>query len=72
MCYKRSSPLLLSPIPSKCLVVQPDQINMTVFNWYLVKKKDQSTLHYTQVHCTIHSLQGTGNTPPCISGHHSL
>ena len=41
--------------------VQPEQINMAVPFWYLVKS---DTGHWKG-----HSLQGTRNTRPCLTGH---
>ena len=50
-------------------LVQPDQINMAVFFWQLVKSDLSSLYVYSSVHWTIHFLQGSRNTRPCITGH---
>ena len=50
--------------------VRPDQTNMVVFFWYLVKSDAiQSTLLYSSLHWTSHSLHYTSTTRPCITGH---
>ena len=51
--------------------VQPDQINMAVFFWYLVKS-DSSVCYCTHKHKTCLFIQGTRNTRPFITGHFVL
>ena len=42
--------------------VQPDQINMAVFCWYLLKRDLSSIGYCTRVHWTSHFFQGTRKT----------
>ena len=51
---------------SSLLNLQPDQINMTVFFWYLVKS-DLSSIRYCTL--TSHFLQGKRKTRSCLNGH---
>ena len=46
--------------------IQPDQIDIAVVVWYLVKS---GALLNSSVHWTSHILQGTSNTRPCLTGH---
>ena len=50
-------------------VVQPDQMNMAVFFWHLVKSDLSSVHSCTCVHWTSHFLQGIRNTRPYLTGH---
>ena len=54
----------------------PDQINMAVLFWYLVKSVFNmfatALWQYSSVHWTSHVLQGNRNTRPCITGHSVL
>ena len=58
---------------SKFWKKEPNQLNMAVFFWYLVKIDLSSTVYattyyiHTSVHWTSHFLQGTKNTRPCLS-----
>ena len=54
---------------SNLFYVQPDQINMAVVFWYLVKSDLSSVRYSTRIHWTSHVLQRTRNTRPCITGH---
>ena len=45
-------------------LIQPDQINMAVFFWYLV----ESDLSNVRCCTWCYFLQGTRNTQPCLSG----
>ena len=49
--------------------MQPDQVNMAMLFWYLVKSDLSSVGYYTRVHWTSHLIQGTRNTRLCITGH---
>ena len=51
------------------LVLQPDQINMAVFLWFLVKSDLSSVGYCTRVNRISHFLQGTRITRPWITGH---
>ena len=42
--------------------IQPDQINMAVFFWYLVKVD-------SPVYFTVHMYNGQCSTLPCLTGH---
>ena len=50
-------------------IIQPDQINMAVLFWYLVKR--YASVRFCTVAYTgqVTLLQGTGNTRPCLTGH---
>ena len=54
---------------SNLFYVQPDQINMAVVFWYLVKSDLSSVRYSPRIHWTSHVLQGTRNTRPCLTGH---
>ena len=49
-------------------ILQPDQINIAVYFWYLVISVLYTVRYCTRVHWTSHFLQGTRNTRPCITG----
>ena len=49
------------------LFIQPDQINMALFFWYLLKSDLSSASYCTRVNWTSHFLQDTRNTRPCIT-----
>ena len=50
-------------------MVQPDQINMAVFFWFLIKNEMSSVSYCIGIPWTIHFLQGTRDTRPCLTGH---
>ena len=53
----------------KSLLIQPDQINMAVLFWCLLKYDAIVFANlYSNVHWTSHVLQGTRNTRSCITG----
>ena len=47
---------------------QGDQLNITVFFWYLAKS-DACTLQHSSLHWTSHVLQGISITQPFLTGH---
>ena len=49
--------------------VQPDQINIAMWFWYLVKRDLPSVGYCTRVHRTSHCLHVTRKTRPCSTGH---
>ena len=49
--------------------IQPDQKNMVVYIWYLVKSDLSSVSYCTRVRWTGHFLQGTRKKRPCLTGH---
>ena len=59
--------------PQKSGFLQPDQINMAVLSWYLVKSDAivYATEKYTYALTldVYKCLQGTRNAQPCIKGH---
>ena len=61
----------LSDLRKTLLKLLPDQINMAVSFWYLVKVTlvNDVRILYRSVQWISHVLQVTRNTRPCLSGH---
>ena len=59
--------------PETKKILQPDQLNMTVFFWYLVRGDLAVVRYCTPIHVRVdwtnNFLQGIRNTRPCITGH---
>ena len=49
--------------------IQGDQLNMTVFFWYLVIGDLSGVRFCTRIHWTSHFLQGTRKTGPSLTSH---
>ena len=49
--------------------IQPDQINIAMFFWHLVKRNLPSVRYCTTVHWKSQFLQGARNTRSCKTGH---
>ena len=60
---------LWAHVPTSVFYLQPDQINMAVFFWNLVKSDLSSERYCTRVPRTRHFMKGTRNTRPFLTGH---